>query len=103
MGKKLTIGVQHYGMPKYIDDLVELCNIDGDEYKNLIMKHKVTDRDFNKAIKILCTYFVQNELKSMLIDLDKFDESLEPAKEMSISDIEKELGYKIKIVDHRKD
>ena len=34
----------------------------------------------------------------MLIDIDEIEDSCRPAKKMTVSEIEKELGYKVEIV-----
>lgn len=54
--------------------------------------------DVEKAINTLINHFVTKNLYTMIIDIDKRNKALAPAKEMTIGDIEKELGYKIKIV-----
>lgn len=50
------------------------------------------------AIRTLITFLTKTASAMMVIDLDEFEKSLAPAKEMTISEIEKALGHKIKIV-----
>lgn len=54
--------------------------------------------DVEKAIDTLINHFVTNGVSHMTVDIDKRNKALAPAKEMTFDDIEKELGYKIKIV-----
>lgn len=54
--------------------------------------------DVEKAIDTLINHFVTNGVSYMMVDIDKRNKALAPAKEMTFDDIEKELGYKIKIV-----
>lgn len=54
--------------------------------------------DVEKAIDTLINHFVTNSVSHMMVDIDKRNKALAPAKEMTFDDIEKELGYKIKIV-----
>lgn len=50
------------------------------------------------ALDILAAYISKNDVYLFEVDISERNDSLRPAKEMSIEDIEKELGYKIKIV-----
>lgn len=79
-------------------DFEDIVEINKDDYKNLISNHKVSEKEIDKCIKTLCTYLVNHNAKCLKIDLDVIDKKLEPVKEMTINDIEKELGYKIKII-----
>lgn len=54
--------------------------------------------DVEKAIDTLINHIVTNDISYMMVDIDKRNKALAPAKEMTLDDIEKELGYKIKIV-----
>lgn len=54
--------------------------------------------DLRHAIGIIIAHFMANEINRVVVDIDELNESLAPRKEMTINDIEKELGYKIKIV-----
>lgn len=47
---------------------------------------------------MIVTYINENEIHSFKVNITERNNSLRPAKEMSIEDIEKELGYKIKII-----
>lgn len=54
--------------------------------------------DVERAIDTLINHIVTNGIHCMIVDIDKRNKELAPAKEMTIDDIEKELGHKIKIV-----
>lgn len=68
------------------------------EYKHIYLDHEITEEEFENCINTLVTYFMQNGLYGMLIDLDKKNKKLSPVKEMTIEEIEDKLGYKIKII-----
>lgn len=61
-----------------------------------------SEGDFERAINTLINFFTTKGLYSMVVDIDKRNKELAPTKEMTIDDIEKELGYKIKIVKEKK-
>lgn len=75
-----------------------LCEVGKNDYKHLYIDHKISNKELNKAIKLIYSYSVQNEIKNLICDLSLLDEELTPIKEMTIDEIEKILGYKIKIV-----
>ena len=58
--------------------------------------------DVEKAIDTLINHIVTNSISYMMVDIDGRNKALAPAKEMTFDDIEKELGYKIKIVKEKK-
>lgn len=58
--------------------------------------------DVERAIDTLINHFVTTGTSCMTVDIDKRNKALAPAKEMTLDDIEKELGYKIKIVKEKK-
>lgn len=68
------------------------------EYKNIYLDHKITEEELALALNTLITYFMQNGSYAMIIDLDKRNKELKPAKEMTIEEIENKLGCKIKII-----
>ena len=68
-------------------------------HKNLYLNHKINPDEFNKAIKIISTYMMQNsDVHSIELNLDDKNEELAPVKQMTLEEIEKELGYKVKII-----
>lgn len=60
--------------------------------------HDATMDDVIDALDVLTAYISENDVYYFKVDISERNDSLRPAKEMSIKDIEKELGYKIKIV-----
>ena len=71
------------------------------ECSNILKKFEgkpLCNDDVTEAIDTLIAYYHQEEIYTMIIDIDERNESLAPAKEMTIEQIEKKLGYKIKIV-----
>lgn len=59
---------------------------------------KITKDDVGNAMDIIAAYMMQDYRFDLVLDLAERNEALSPAKEMTIAEIEKELGYKIKIV-----
>lgn len=59
---------------------------------------EVSEDDFQEAINKILVYMVEDRIDGMTINLDHRDQCYSPAKEMTIAEIEKELGYKVKIV-----
>lgn len=101
IGKKMAvIFMEGYS---HIDNPVQ-CKIEKDEYENLYLNHKISNKEIDDAIKTLFSFSIQNDAKTIIYDLNTFNEKLSPAKEMTIEEIENELGHKIKIVkDHKGD
>lgn len=58
--------------------------------------------DLENAIDTMIAYYCKEEIYKTIIDIDTRNESLAPAKEMTIEQIELLLGYKIKIVGDEK-
>lgn len=74
-------------------------HINKDTHKNLYLNHRINPKEFDKAIKIITTYMMQHgDVHSIELNLDDKNEELAPVKEMTLEDIEKELGYKVKII-----
>lgn len=82
-------------------------NLWGDKvtlYQNIA---RSVDQDFSDskvrdALNYIYAYMQKNGTPTIIMDLAKVDASLAPAKEMTIEEIQKELGYKIKIVEGKK-
>lgn len=79
-------------------DFDNSINIYKNEYKNIMLNHKISPKEFDKAIRVICTHLAQSESKFIKVDLNIYDENLKPPKEMTIEEIEAALGYKIKII-----
>lgn len=64
--------------------------------------HRVTREEFIDALDIIISYFYMEKLSFTNVNISKRNKNLAPTKEMTISDIEELLGYKIKIVKENK-
>lgn len=58
----------------------------------------ITLDNFTKAIDFIIAYFYKYKRTGTVIDINTRNNELKPAKEMTIKEIEKALGYKVKIV-----
>ena len=71
------------------------------EIDNIINKfdgHKITEDEIMDALDLISLYIYQEGIHKIVVDIDERNGSLAPAKEMTLEESEKELGYKIKIV-----
>lgn len=111
MSKKLVVKIEdpNVNKIKYTDtDLFDpepqIPNLDLHDCPNVVghvrkkLGHSATIDDVIYALDVLAAYISENDIYSFKVDISERNNSLRPAKEMSIEDIEKELGYKIKIV-----
>lgn len=67
------------------------------EYPNLIPKKKITDEDLNKAIDTIIGYFILKDISYIMVDLDERNMLKTELVEMTMNEIEKIIGHKIKI------
>lgn len=74
-----------------------------DEYPNIYLDHEITDDELSHAIDIIITYLQQKDRHTIIVDLDERNKNLAPAKEMTLEEIEKELGYKVKVVNKKEE
>lgn len=65
---------------------------------NLNRDTDITNDELNHALDIVTAYFVEHCINGLVLDINERNKILAPAKETTIDEIEKELGYKIKIV-----
>lgn len=73
----------------------------GDECRNIMKPFENVDistGDFTNAIDLIITHMVRGNLSKIILDIAERDRALVSPKEMTLKEIEKELGYKIKIV-----
>ena len=68
---------------------------------NLNRDDEITVEELNHALDIVTAYFVEHCINGLVLDINERNKILAPAKEMTIDEIEKELGYKIKIVNEK--
>lgn len=69
------------------------------EYPNIFIKECYTDDEIDRAINLIITYLKDCNINKLLIDLDIRNKKLEPAKKMTLEEIEEKLGYKVEIID----
>ena len=69
---------------------------------NMNRDTEITVEELNHALDIMTAYFVEHHINGLVLDINERNKILAPAKEMTIDEIEKELGYKIKIVKENK-
>ena len=62
-----------------------------------------TDTTVMKAIHTLINHFYATGEVALTIDVNKLDRQLAPPTEMTVAEIEKELGYKVKIVKEKEE
>ena len=72
----------------------ECSNID-----QALSDKKVDVDDITGLVNALIRYFGIHELEYIVADINECNKAFAPVKEMTIAEIEKELGYKIKIVE----
>ena len=72
------------------------------EINNIINKfdgRKITEDEAMDALDLISLYIYQERIHKIVIDIDERNENLAPAsKEMTLEEIEKELGHKVKII-----
>ena len=59
---------------------------------------EVSEDDLQEAINKIIVYMAKDRIDGMTINIDHRNECYAPTKEMTIAEIEKKLGYKVKIV-----
>lgn len=64
---------------------------------------ELTMDDALYAIDTLIAYYARNNMYRTVIDIDERDRRLAPAKEITLEEIEKKLGYKVKIVSDKEE
>ena len=71
------------------------------EIDNIINRfdgRKITKDDVKDALDLISLYIYQEKIHRIVVDIDERNRFLAPAKEMTLEEIEKELGHKVKIV-----
>ena len=75
----------------------------GYEYPHLILNREMSHLDVETAYRVLVTYFKQTGINAMILDLRLIENELMPPKKMTLDEIEKELGYKVELVEGEDD
>lgn len=79
----------------------KLFILDGRDYKNypyLFEGDAVCEQEALEAMDTLIRYLYQNKEVQIIYDLEYRNKALAPAKEMTMTEIEKALGYKVKLI-----
>ena len=77
----------------------EPSTIDPMDIHNIINNvGEVSEDDLQEAINKIIVYMAKDRIDGMTINIDHRNECYAPTKEMTIAEIEKKLGYKVKIV-----
>ena len=74
------------------------------EIDNIINKfdgHKITEDEIMDALDLITLYIYRERIHKIVVDIDERNRTLAPAKEMTLEEIEKELGHKVKIVNKK--
>lgn len=75
-----------------------------ENYKHIISSldhYPPTADEVKRAICILIGRLIYRSVWNMESDIDSLNMSLSPPKEMTVAEIEKELGHKVKIVEEK--
>lgn len=75
-----------------------ICYYEYDNIDKALLCKTVDINDISDIVACLIRYIGMNGLEYIVCDINEVNKGFAPAKEMTIGDIEKELGYKIKIV-----
>lgn len=62
---------------------------------------KINEDEVVYALDLISLYMYQKEIYKLVVNIDERNRSLSPAKEMTIEEIEAELGHKVKIVNKK--
>lgn len=105
MSKKLEIRVVDTNLvsePGLSSDLKHehphICYNEYNYIDKALLCKTVDINNISDVIACLIRYIGMNRLEYIVCDINEVNKDFAPAKEMTITEIEKELGYKIKIV-----
>lgn len=84
-------------------DAGKIKNVAKEEYPHLCLDYEISDGDLNNALDIVINAFMQRGLYKISVDLDKRNYEYAPTKEMTMADIEKEFGHKVRIVANKEE
>ena len=81
-----------------LDENGKPATITKDEFSNIYEQYEVTDAGFQNAVDTIVTKLMQDGVSSYEVDLNVRNEALGPAIDMTIEEIEAQLGYRINII-----
>ena len=79
----------------------EFFPLDDNDYENypyLLEGDAVCEQEAVEAMDTLIRYLYQNKKVQIIYDLEHRNKALAPVREMTMTEIEKALGYKIKLI-----
>lgn len=85
------------------DERPHICYNEYNYIDKALLGKAVDINNISDVVACLIRYIGMNGLENIVCDINEFNKNFAPAKEMTIGDIEKELGYKIKIVEKVKE
>ncbi len=89
---------------EYIGCSPQLAVLNERDYKHIIASldhYPPTAEEVKKAACVLIGQCIHKRIWNTEIDIDNLDIHCSPPKEMTIEEIEKELGHKVKIVEEK--
>ena len=109
MNKRLVIKLDDKRYMKTSNDFVEPDHLGlaFSECNNIISKIEkyfdgslgnISDKDFSDALDLIISYMYINKHSIYIIDIDERNKVNTQAKEMTLEEIERRLGHKVKIV-----
>lgn len=72
------------------------------ECENILKEAKKANITTDEMINAIVAEMYEKQLRHITIDIDGREEYYKPAKEMTLSEIEAVLGYKVKIINEQK-
>ena len=90
-------GYEYVRIPNY----PRLFSYEIDNIINKFDSHKITKDEIIDALDLISLYMYQERIHKFVVDIDERNRCLAPAKEMTLEEIEAELGHKVKIVNKK--
>ena len=76
-----------------------------EDYPDIYVDHEVTQEEFDKALNTVITMLMQSSVSNATVDLDErnllMNQENNPAKQLTIEEIEKIVGARVQIVSKR--
>ena len=87
-------GYEYVRIPNY----PRLFSYEIDNIINKFDSHKITKDEIIDALDLISLYMYQERIHKFVVDIDERNRCLAPDKEMTLEEIEAELGHKVKLV-----
>lgn len=95
--KRIRINVEDKERAPFMIDGIRTY-LSKNEFPHVYLNQEISDEDFDKALDVIATYFMQREISYVIVDLKKRDYEKSPIKAMTLDDIETALGHRVNIV-----